>query len=151
MNIPRGERAHYTLINTYEEEPEHRKASHNSRYSKIHIKFEHLPRTNTSAFLKTNPRKFLDQISASPNLRFVRPNGARDHSPIRNRVAIQQLRPARPMPHNPSANQVILVKPFIQREHMFIIGKVQETKIGHQRGDPTQSLHYVCGLVPDYF
>src|SRR5262249_1784019 len=125
MNIPRGERAHYTLINTHEHEPEHRKASHNSWHSKVYIKFEHLPRTNTSAFLKTNPRKFLNQISASPDSRFVRPDGTRDHSPIRNRFAIQQLRLARPMPHNPSANQVILVKPFIQRDHMFIIGQVQ--------------------------
>ena len=87
----------------------------NARHSKVHIKFEHLPRTDTGAFCKVDPRKLRDQISATPDSRLVGPDGTRDQCPIRHRSAIQQLRLTLPMPHNPHANQVILVEPQVER------------------------------------
>ena len=54
------------------------------------------------------------------------------------------------MPHNPHANQVILVEPLVERVEMLLIGQVQELKIGNQPGDLIQSLHHACVLIPDH-
>ena len=129
MDIPHGERAHHSLIKAHEDEAENRKPSQNARHSKVHIKFEHLPRTDTGAFIKHDPRKFRDQISASTDSWLVGPDGTRDQCPKRNRGAIPQLRFTLPMPHNPHANQVILVEPLVERVEMPLIGQVQELKL----------------------